>query len=172
MKLVAAQAPPPRATNKAITDVTLENVIRGRKRESIGESLRSGSGGFPPGRPYIDRSRGARGTPRSPDWLADRQKVALTVPEPGASLAAAALARVVPGDLDDPVNRRQLRQVVLLEHHTTSLELGDDRLDVVHLPGHLGVGARRCAGRFEQHELAAGASIEETAGTLLERFET
>src|SRR5215216_6474802 len=71
--------------------------------------------------------------------LADSKEIALVVPEPGGLLANAPLARVVPGDLGDAVDRPQAREVVFLEHHSTRSQPLHGRLDVFDLPPHLGV---------------------------------
>ena len=96
--------------------------------------------------------------------------IALAVAEPRGALARA-LARVVALDVGDAVDRLQAREVVLLEHHAAAPQLGDGGLDVVDLPAHLRVLARRGAGRLEQRELAAAAAVEQAAGPLLDRLE-
>src|SRR5215212_2755046 len=73
------------------------------------------------------------------DRLADSKEIALAVPEPGGLLANAPLARVVPGNLGDVVDRPQARKVVFLEHHSTRSQPLHRRLDVFDLPRHLGV---------------------------------
>src|SRR5215216_6790639 len=71
------------------------------------------------------------------DRLADSKEIALAVSEPSGLLANAPLARVVPGDLGDAVDRPQARKVVFLEHHSTRSQPLHGRLDVVDLPPHL-----------------------------------
>src|SRR5206468_368706 len=98
------------------------------------------------------------------DRLADPEQIALTVLEPRGTLADAALARVVAGDLGHPVLGRQAGHVELLEHHTSVPEVRDGGVDVVDLPGHLGVHPRGGARRLEQRELAARAAVEQAPG--------
>src|SRR6266511_4305708 len=104
------------------------------------------------------------------DRLADREQVALAVSEPSGSLADA-LARIVVVDLREPVDRPHPWQVVLLEHHASGPEVRYGRLDVVDLPGHLGVRLGWSAVRLEQRELATRTAVEQTARPLLARLE-
>jgi hypothetical protein len=56
-----------------------------------------------------------------------------------------------------PPTRTEARHVDLLECDPAGAKLGDDRVDVVDLPGHLCVRTRRRARRFEQREPAGAA---------------
>jgi hypothetical protein len=68
------------------------------------------------------RTRGAAESSARRERLPNREEIALAVLEPGSSLANAALARVVAGDLGDPADRGQPRQVVVLEREASGLE--------------------------------------------------
>jgi hypothetical protein len=68
------------------------------------------------------------------DRLPDPEQVPLAVAEPAGALALASLARLVAGDLRDPVHGPQPRQVDLLELNAALTQLGHGGLDVVHLP--------------------------------------
>src|SRR5919106_6790463 len=121
-------------------------------------------------------TRGCRTNPQrraclSANRLADPEQVPLAVAEPGGALALAALARVVPLDLRDPVHGPQSRQVDLLELNAAPTQLGHGGLDVVHLPPHLGEGAGRSARRFEQTKLAVLAAVAQPSRPLLDRLE-
>src|SRR5437764_7227740 len=107
---------------------------------------------------------------RLADRLPQPEEVALAVAEPGPPLSGP-LARIVARDLGDAVDRREPRQVDLLEDHAATPELRGRRLDVVHLEPHLREARRRLTGRREQGELAARAPIEEPALALLARLE-
>ena len=74
--------------------------------------------------------------------LPEPDEVALAVAEPGSTLADAAVRRIRPGDVGDPVDRRQVREVVLLEVHAALAQLGHRRLDVVDLPPPSGCACR------------------------------
>src|SRR5215212_12247104 len=119
--------------------------------------------------------RGGRG-PRtsfvSAYRLADSKEIALAVSEPGSLLANAPLARVVPGNLSDAVDRPQAGKVVFLEHHSTPSQPLHGRLDVFDLPRHLSVLSWGGAARLEEHELPLTTAIEQTSGPLFARFET
>jgi hypothetical protein len=60
--------------------------------------------------------------------LADAQHVAFAVPEPGAPLPRS-LARIVPIDVGDAINRSQACQVVLFEDQAALPERRDRGLD-------------------------------------------
>ena len=96
--------------------------------------------------------------------------VALAVTEPGPPLSSA-LTRVVALDVCDPVDGLKIGPVVLLEDHSSRAQFGDRRLDVIHLPAHLGMLARGGAGRFEQRKLARGAHVPEAALPLFDGVE-
>jgi hypothetical protein len=102
--------------------------------------------------------------------LADAEQVPLTVPEPSGPLANAS-RRVVPLDLGDAVNRPKARDIDLLEDHPAAPQLLDHGLDVVDLPRHLGMAARRHASRLKQRKVSAAAPVAQATGPLLDRFQ-
>src|SRR2546425_687720 len=85
---------------------------------------------------YVSADRGepAMRQRTSAERLADAQHVALAVAEPAAALARP-LARVVALDLGYSVAGRESRKVVFLEDDAAVSQLGDGRLDVLHLEG-------------------------------------
>src|SRR6202008_2174284 len=91
-------------------------------------------------RPCAARARAALTDP-----LPDPDQVPLAVLEPGGALADTALARVAALDLGDAVDRPQPGHVVVLERDPSRAQLGHRGVDVVYLPAHLGVLARRAA---------------------------
>src|SRR3954452_5117056 len=120
-------------------------------------------------RPTLTQGRDGEGS--APDRLADAEQVALAVAKPGGTLPGAALAGVIALDLRDAVGRGQPRNVVLLEDDAAVPELAHRRLDVVDLPPHLRVLARRCARRLKDRELTAAAAIAKAARPHLDRLQ-
>src|SRR5215831_4407738 len=104
------------------------------------------------------------------DRLADAVQVALAVAEPGGPLAAPG-GRVVSGHLRDPVDGAQPGHVHFLEHHAAPAQLGDRRVDVVDLPGQLGVLPGRPARGLEDREGPAPCPIAKAARPRLRRLE-
>src|SRR5262245_49447759 len=99
--------------------------------------------------------------------LAEAQEVPLAVPEPGGALTNAS-RRVIALHLGDAVHRDKAGNVDLLEHHPTVPQLGNHGHDVIDLPRHLGMAARRHARRLEQREPPAAAPVAQPAGPLLD----
>jgi hypothetical protein len=100
------------------------------------------------------------------DWLGDSDEVALAVVEERAELAGA-LARVVVGGSD-----RVAASLEALEGHPPGSQLGQGRLEVLDLEGHLGRCPRRCSCRAEEMELGRPAHVAQAPGALLDWLES
>src|SRR5262249_49614220 len=85
---------------------------------------------------------------------------------------SASLARVVPFDFRDSVDRSQTGKLIRLEHEPSSPQICNDDVDVVDLERDLGVFPGRLSGRLEERELTARELIADSPGTLCCRLES
>src|SRR5262249_36851358 len=99
--------------------------------------------------------------------LADAQQIAFAIAKPHCTFASPALTRIVTNHVRDSVRVLRTREVVRLEHNAPHAELSYRGFDIVHIPCHLRVRARRNAAGFEQREFACGTAVEQPAGSLL-----
>ena len=96
--------------------------------------------------------------------LAHREQVSLSIVEPGGALADSAVRRIIASDLRNAVNCSKPGHVVVLEYDSPVAQLGDNRFDIINLPGHLGVLARRPTARFKQRKASGSAFIAQSTG--------
>src|SRR5262249_2158112 len=107
----------------------------------------------------------------SSDRLAHTEEVAFAVAEPGAPFTPA-LRRVVAVAVRDPMHRPHAGSVDRFEVDAARLEVGDNSIDVVHLPRHLRGFARRLARRLEHDEVGLAALVPQSAGTFFDGIES